>query len=345
MSTTAETPTAEAVPAPEITKEVAPLETPAPTTEATTTTTTEPPSTTAPAESAPAETTPAITSPESTTGPTWPETPADHPLSQLFAQLPEILKETDYDEVYGIQLDPTTNPFLTKLILQKFLRANANDLPKATHQLTETLKWRKTYQPLKAVDEIFESKRFAGLGYVMTLENVPTSSKATDIATFNIYGAVKDNASTFGDLDAFIRWRVALMELGLKKLELEKATVPIPDFGQGADPYMGYQIHDYLSVSFLRQDPLVKTASKKTIETLSAYYPETLSRKFFVNVPLIMGWVFTAVKLIVSKETVKKFTVLSYGEHLAAELGPEIPEVYGGKAAGLDTIAEQLKFE
>ncbi|KAF2803832.1 CRAL/TRIO domain-containing protein [Mytilinidion resinicola] len=344
MSTTEEKPTTEATAAPVASKEVEPVETPAPTTEPKTAA--EPPSTTTPVESAPAETTPAITAPETTTtGPTWPETPADHPLSQLFTQLPEILKETDYDEVYGIHLDPTAKPFLTKLILQKFLRANANNIPKATHQLKETLKWRKTYQPLKAADEVFEAKRFAGLGYVTTLEKVPTSSNTTDIATFNIYGAVKDNSSTFGDLDAFIRWRVGLMELGLKKLELEKATVPIPDFGQGADPYQGYQIHDYLSVSFLRQDPVVKAATKKTIETLSAYYPETLSRKFFVNVPVIMGWVFTAVKLIVSKETVKKFTVLSYGEQLAAELGPGIPEVYGGKAAGLDTIAETLKLE
>jgi hypothetical protein len=80
------------------------------------------------------------------------------------------------------------------------------------------------------------------------------------------------------------------MELGIEKLGLASATKPIPDFGQGPDPYQGIQVHDYMSVSFLRQDPHVKAASKKTIEVLGAYYPETLSRKFFVSVPIIMQW-------------------------------------------------------
>ena len=67
----------------------------------------------------------------------------------------------------------------------------------------------------------------------------------------------------------FLRWRVALMELGIEKLGLTSATKPIPDFGQGPDPYQGIQVHDYMSVSFLRQDPYVKAASKKTIEVFS----------------------------------------------------------------------------
>jgi hypothetical protein len=45
------------------------------------------------------------------------------------------------------------------------------------------------------------------------------------------------------------------MERSVQKLELAKATKPIPDFGEGLDPYQGYQVHDYLQVSFLRQDP------------------------------------------------------------------------------------------
>ena len=45
------------------------------------------------------------------------------------------------------------------------------------------------------------------------------------------------------------------MERSVQKLNLATATKPIPDFGQGPDPYQGFQIHDYLQVSFLRQDP------------------------------------------------------------------------------------------
>lgn len=98
-------------------------------------------------------------------------------------------------------------------------------------------------------------------------------------------------------------------------------------------------------MSFLRQDPNTKAATKKTIETLSAYYPETLSRKFFVNVPLVMGWMFTAMRVFISVETQKKFTVLSYGNALVNELGHGVPEAYGGKGGKLAEVGEELKME
>jgi hypothetical protein len=60
-----------------------------------------------------------------------------------------------------------------------------------------------------------------------------------------------------------MRWRIALMELGISKLNLASATKPIPDFGEGPDPYQGIQVHEYMNVSFLRQDPFVKAASSK----------------------------------------------------------------------------------
>lgn len=275
---------------------------------------------------------------------TWPDTASDHPLAQLLAKLPELIKEADYSEVYGLDLSSGTD-FQKKLILQKFLRANSNDVSLAASQLGETLKWRKSFKPLAAKDETFSKTRFGGLGYITTLTGVPDSKNAKDVVTFNVYGAVKDNKATFGDLDGFLRWRVAIMELSIAALDLPSAVKPIPDFGAGPDPYQGIQIHDYLQVSFLRQDADQKAAAKKAIETFSKYYPETLSRKFFVNVPVLMGWFFNAMKLILSKETVKKFTVLSYGSYLAGELGEGVPEAYGGKGKPLEGTAVEPKLE
>lgn len=134
------------------------------------------------------------------------------------------------------------------------------------------------------------------------------------------------------------------MEKSIQRLSLSSATVPIPNYLEGPDPYQGFQIHDYLQVSFLRRDPLVKTATSETIKTLGRYYPETLSRKFFVNVPVVMGWVYTAMKMVVAKETAKKFTVLSYGNQLAAELGQGIPKEYGGTKGDLKEVGEGMKF-
>ena len=87
-------------------------------------------------------------------------------------------------------------------MLQKFLRANANDLEKAKEQLLETLKWRKEFDPTKAASEHFDKTKFDGLGYIIEVEGVPESENKKDIVTFNIYGAVKDNKATFGDLEA-----------------------------------------------------------------------------------------------------------------------------------------------
>jgi hypothetical protein len=154
------------------------------------------------------EPTPATTVPEpktepQSTSPAWPDLAADHPLSKLSADLPAILEDAGYDEVYGLKLSDATS-FHTKLILQKFLRANTNDLGKAKEQLLGTLKWRKEFQPLKAVEEQHSKDKFGGLGYVTVLSGVPGSSNEKDVVTFNIYGAVKDNQKTFGDIERLV---------------------------------------------------------------------------------------------------------------------------------------------
>ncbi|KAJ4316308.1 Non-classical phosphatidylinositol transfer protein (PITP) [Neodidymelliopsis sp. IMI 364377] len=276
-------------------------------------------------------------------GSNWPETAADHPLTKFYEAFEELVQQAGHDEVYGVKLSKS-DEFHTKLILQKFLRANANDIEKAKQQLLETLKWRKEFDPTKAAGETFDKTKFEGLGYIIEVDGVPESENKKDVVTFNIYGAVKDNKATFGDLEAFLRWRVGLMEKSVQRLNLKAATKPIPNFGEGSDPYQGFQVHDYLQVSFLRQDPLVKAATKKTIEVLGRYYPETLSRKFFVNVPVVMGWLFNATKLFIAKETVKKFTVLSYGNQLATELGQSIPKEYGGTDGALSERGEGMQF-
>jgi hypothetical protein len=116
------------------------------------------------------------------------------------------------------------------------------------------------------------------------------------------------------------------MELSVKELDLPSATEKIPE--DGIDQYRMLQVHDYLNVSFLRSPPEVKAASKEVIQVFSMAYPELVKEKFFVNVPVLMGWMFAAMKLFLSPATVKKFHPLSYGSSLAGELpeiGQELP--------------------
>jgi hypothetical protein len=130
----------------------------------------------------------------------WPELSDDHVLSKFLIKLPEILTATSHNEVYGVTLKATsagsTPDFHTLLILQKFLRANQNDLPKAEEQLTKTLKWRKEFDPTKAAIEVFKKDKFNGLGYITV---VPAKDKQSSqvVTTWNIYGAVKDYEKTF----------------------------------------------------------------------------------------------------------------------------------------------------
>jgi hypothetical protein len=130
----------------------------------------------------------------------WPKLSDDHVLSKFLIQLPEILTATSHNEVYGVTLKATTAgstpDFHTLLILQKFLRANQNDLAKAEEQLTKTLKWRKEFDPTKAASEVFKRDKFDGLGYI-TVVPAKDEHSTPVVTTWNIYGAVKDYEKTF----------------------------------------------------------------------------------------------------------------------------------------------------
>ncbi|PWW72215.1 CRAL/TRIO domain-containing protein, partial [Tuber magnatum] len=250
-------------------------------------------------------------------------------LAELYTRIVPVLEESATPtKMWGVTLSTDREDFHTKLILQKFLRGNKNDVAAAEKQFVETIKWRRGYFDADGkVIGTWDQKKFAGLGWI-TKEKVRSSDQEV-VVTWNIYGAVKNFNETFGDVDEFIRWRVTLMERTIDLLELGSVKTPIPE--NGPDPYKAFQIHDYLQVSFLRS-PAIKAASRKAIDLFQNYYPECLDKKFFVNVPLIMGWMYTAMKMIINKDTFKKLYMLSYGASLANELNSEtVPEEYGGK--------------
>ncbi|KAK2811548.1 Non-classical phosphatidylinositol transfer protein (PITP) [Emmonsiellopsis sp. PD_5] len=263
-------------------------------------------------------------------------------LSQFFEHLAGILEKTGHNEMWGVTLKdsediPTVN------VLIKFLRANEGNLKLAEEQLTKALEWRKKMDPLTLAEKsTFSSNKFKGLGYVA---NYKDAKDGDVVFTWNIYGAVKKIDSTFGDIDEFIKWRVALMEMAVRDLKLSEATTVI-DYA-GEDPYQMIQVHDYLNVSFLRLNPSIRSATKQTIEVFSTAYPELLKEKFFVNVPTVMGWVFTAVKVFLSKNTIRKFHPISNGANLAREFSfaDALPKTYGGKAAELEESARTVSLK
>lgn len=285
--------------------------------------------------------------------PGWPLS-ADHPLRTFHARLPSILESAGHSQIWGVTLSTSTPAeFSTLIILQKFLRSTAGDLETAAANLEKTLKWRKSFG-LDGIEDrsgVKDEDAFKGLGYITVVPSLPEPSvkgaetSVNQIVTWNVYGAVSDIKTTFGDLDAFLRWRVDLMERAMARLDLASATTPIPDYPAPEDPHRLLQVHVYSGLSFLRLPPEVKAASKATIELMGAHYPETLSRKYFVGVPRLMGWVFGFVRMFVSRETARKFNVVSWEEQLQPELGEKeyVPQRFGGSGPELAELQAKTK--
>ncbi|KAJ5165251.1 uncharacterized protein N7500_007081 [Penicillium coprophilum] len=261
-------------------------------------------------------------------------------LGELFNRLPTILENIGHTEMWGVPLKdsddvPTVN------VLIKFLRANEGNAKAAETQLSKALQWRKDVNPLALAESArYSAAKFEGLGYLTTYEE----NGRPLVFTWNIYGAVKDISKTFANTDEFVQWRAALMELAVQDLKMKDATEVIEYDGE--DPYQMIQVHDYMNVKFFRMDPSVRAATKKVIEVFATAYPELLSEKFFVNVPAIMGWMFTAMKFILSRNTTRKFHPITSGVNLAREfsasIAEQIPKAYGGKGPELKENARSV---
>ncbi|KAL4815299.1 phosphatidylinositol transfer protein sfh5 [Aspergillus spinulosporus] len=267
-------------------------------------------------------------------------------LEKLFDRLPTILSNTGHQEMWGVPLKHEATDIPTINVLIKFLRANAGDLKAAEDQLSKALTWRKENDPIALADaskNSYDASKFKGLGYLTTYQR---EGKSDLVVTWNIYGSVKKFDETFGDITEFIKWRAALMELAVQELKLDQATSVI-DYN-GEDPYQMIQVHDYLNVSFLRMNPNVKAATKKTIDVFSTAYPELLREKFFVNVPAIMGWMFAVMKVFVNQNTARKFHPISNGANLAKEfpgVAEKFPKAYGGSAPDLEGSARTVALK
>ncbi|EEY23938.1 patellin-4 [Verticillium alfalfae VaMs.102] len=272
---------------------------------------------------------------------TAPSTTAEAPAAPV--PLWAAAKAHSHPEIWGVTLADPESHVPSQIVFQKYLNANDGDVPKAVDQLTKTLTWRAQAKPLELVTKAFSKDKFAGLGYVTSYGDDAADQQKREVFTWNIYGAAaKRMSETFGNLDEFIEWRVALQELGIQTLNIGAATKPIT---ATEDPYKIYQVHDYQSISFLRQSAEVKAASTKTIAVLAQNYPELLKEKFFVNVPAIMGFMYAFMKLFVATKTAKKFHPMTYGSGLANEfadasvdgLGEKLPQAYGGNGGDLAT--------
>jgi hypothetical protein len=154
------------------------------------------------------ESAPPVVPSKTETAPTAGKSTLVTPIAKLFAELPSIIKEADHGEMWGVTLgDASDVP--TSIVLEKFLRANTKDVPKAKAQLIEALKWRKRMDPVKLLtDTEFDKAKFGDLGYVSVYPKTENHEK--EIVTWNIYGGVKNLKETFGNVEEYVNYNCFL---------------------------------------------------------------------------------------------------------------------------------------
>ncbi|KAJ9185433.1 hypothetical protein P3X46_005071 [Hevea brasiliensis] len=206
------------------------------------------------------------------------------------------------------------------VILLKFLRARDFRVPDALRMLDKCLSWRKEF----GADSICE----VDLGF-KELEGVVAYMHGYDReghpVCYNAYGVFKDKEMyerIFGDeekLKKFLRWRVQVLERGIKLLNFKPGGV-----------------NSIIQVTDLKDMPKreLRVASNQILSLFQDNYPEMVARKIFINVPWYFSLLYSMFSPFLTQRTRSKFVISKEGnfpETLYKFIRPEdIPVQYGG---------------
>ncbi|EEE63334.1 hypothetical protein OsJ_18145 [Oryza sativa Japonica Group] len=142
---------------------------------------------------------------------------------------------------------------------------------------------------------------------------------------YNAYGVFKDRDMydrVFGDgerLARFLRWRVQVMERGVRALHLRPGGV-----------------NAIIQVTDLKDMPKreLRAASNQILSLFQDNYPEMVARKVFINVPWYFSVLFSMISPFLTERTKSKFVIAREGnvaETLFKFIRPElVPVQYGG---------------
>ncbi|CCC71939.1 hypothetical protein NCAS_0I02710 [Naumovozyma castellii] len=262
-------------------------------------------------------------------------------FNRIVKALPLIIHDKcdGYDELYGYKLIPGDeedgdktyyNEEVAHGLIYKLCKAYQFQYDEIVQHVISILKWRREFNPLScAFMEVHDPE----LQHVGILTQYPKHDANKKVVTWNLYGQLMKKKHLFQDVQKFLRYRIGLMERGLRLL----------DFTSEDNDYMT-QVHDYKGVSMWKMDSEIKKCSKMTISIFQNYYPELLYAKYFVNVPKVLSWVYDVVMTFVDARTRKKFVVLNEGKKLGDHL-PDCPsQSYGGHDKTHDLLAQNIEL-
>ncbi|KAL6987908.1 Patellin-6 [Sarracenia purpurea var. burkii] len=206
------------------------------------------------------------------------------------------------------------------VILLKFLRARDFKVSESLHMLLKCLSWRQEFEADGILDEDLGFKELEGVVAYMhgyDREGHPVC--------YNDYGVFKDKnmyERIFGDdekLHKFLRWRVQVLERGIKLLHFKPCGV-----------------NSIIQVTDLKDMPKqeLRVASNHILSLFQDNYPEMVARKIFINVPWYFSLLYSMFSPFLTQRTKCKFVISKEGnvaETLYKYIRPEdIPVQYGG---------------
>ncbi|KAL5202057.1 hypothetical protein ABZP36_013009 [Zizania latifolia] len=239
-------------------------------------------------------------------------------LRALVATHPEPIS------IWGVPLSPAPPAAeadeRADVVLLKFLRARDFRVRDAHAMLLRCAAWRAEFRADAVVDEDLGFKDLEGVVAYMhgwDREGHPVC--------YNAYGVFKDRDMydrVFGDGDRlarFLRWRVQVMERGVRALQLRPGGV-----------------NAIIQVTDLKDMPKreLRAASNQILSLFQDNYPEMVARKVFINVPWYFSVLFAMISPFLTERTKSKFLIAREGnvaETLFKFIRPElVPVQYGG---------------
>lgn len=222
------------------------------------------------------------------------------------------------DSMWGIPL--LSDDERANVVLLKFLRARDFRVNDSLHMLDRCLAWRKEFNAEEVAEEDLGFKELEGVVAYMhgyDREGHPVC--------YNAYGVFKDKEMydrIFGDehkLKRFLRWRVQVLERGIKLLHFKPGGV-----------------NSLIQVTDLKDMPKreLKVASNQILSLFQDNYPEMVARKIFINVPWYFSMLYSMFSPFLTQRTKSKFVISKEGnaaETLYKFIRPEdVPVQYGG---------------
>ncbi|KAJ0978343.1 hypothetical protein J5N97_013817 [Dioscorea zingiberensis] len=206
------------------------------------------------------------------------------------------------------------------VILLKFLRARDFNPVHAHTMLLRCAEWRSSFNADTVADEELGLKDLEGVVAYMH-----GWDRAGHPVCYNAYGVFKDKDMydrVFGDgekLGRFLRWRVGVMERGVRMLQLRPGG-----------------INAIIQVTDLKDMPKreLRVASNQILSLFQDNYPEMVARKVFINVPWYFSVLYSMISPFLTERTKSKFVIAREGnvaETLYKFIRPEfVPVQYGG---------------